>query len=56
MASGAPTHAGKRVTSNIASAGKAPVTPNGVATAFVQRSKTMWDRRGIHLKYQSCQL
>jgi len=30
---------------------KAPVTPNGDATAFVQRSKTMSARRGIAAKY-----
>jgi len=30
---------------------KAPVTPNGVATAFVQRSKAMSARCGIAAKY-----
>jgi len=30
---------------------KAPVTPNGVATAFVQRSKTMSARCGIAAEY-----
>jgi len=39
---------------------KAPVTPNGDATAFVQRSKTMSARCGIAaeytLTYQICQL
>jgi len=30
---------------------KAPVTPNGDATAFVQRSKTMLARCGIAAKY-----
>jgi len=30
---------------------KAPVTPNGVATAFVWRSKTMSARCGIAAKY-----
>ena len=30
---------------------KAPVTPNGDATAFVQRSKTMSARCGIAAKY-----
>ena len=30
---------------------KAPVTPNGDATAFVQRSKTMSARCGIAAEY-----
>jgi len=30
---------------------KAPVTPNGDATAFVQRSKTMLARCGIAAEY-----
>jgi len=33
------------------SAAKAPVTPNGDATAFVQRSKTMSARSGIAAEY-----
>ena len=33
------------------SAAKAPVTPNGEATAFVQRSKTMSGRCGIAAEY-----
>jgi len=35
---------------------KAPVTPNGDATAFVQRSKTMSARCVPPFKYQICQL
>jgi len=35
----------------IVSSSKAPVTPNGVATAFVQRSKTMSARCGIAAEY-----